>query len=84
MVPLKEEALKTHRETPRAYVYVVVTILQRQQEGGYLQVKERCFRRNQICQYPDLGLPTSRTERKSLLCKARSLGCRFVMAALAD
>lgn len=49
-----------------AYVYVVVTIPHRQQEGGPLQVKERCFRRNHICQYPDFGLPTSRTDRKSL------------------
>ena len=73
-----------HSEMPGACMYGGVTILQGQPEGGYLPAKERGLRRNQICRHLDLGLPTSRSERKCLLFKPPSPWCHFVTAALAD
>ena len=50
------------------------------EEDGYLQAKERSFRRNQLCPYLDLGLLASRTQQISVVYATQSVV--FVMATL--
>lgn len=37
-------------------------------DNGHARAEERCLRENQPYQYPDLGLPASRTQKISFHC----------------